>query len=81
MKDIACVSGVELLMEYLEGALPPAVRAQLDAHVAACQRCVAFIESYRETPRLIREATDASLPEDVRQSLTAFLRSQRNTGS
>lgn len=81
MNDIACVSGVELLMEYLEGALPPDVRAQLDAHVARCQRCVAFIESYRETPRLMREATDASLPEDVRQSLRAFLRSQRHLDS
>lgn len=77
MKDIACVSGVELLMEYLEGALPPEVRRQLEAHVAGCQRCVAFIESYRATPRLIRTATDATLPADVQHSLMTFLRSQR----
>ena len=77
MKDIACVSGVQLLMDYLEGVLPADVRATLESHVAGCQRCLAFIESYRATPRLLRDATDARLPADVRHSLTAFLRSRR----
>ena len=77
MKDIVCATGVELLNDYLEGVLPDDVRAALDAHVARCERCVAFIESYRATPRLLQEATEASLPEDVQQSLRAFLRAQR----
>jgi RNA polymerase sigma-70 factor (ECF subfamily) len=80
MNEIACVSGVRLLMDYLEGVLPAGVCTQLEAHVAGCQRCQAFIESYRETPRLLREATDASLPSDVRQSLTDFLRARRKDG-
>ena len=77
MKDIACSSGVELLMDYFEGALTADVRVALDAHVAECQRCVAFIESYRATPRLLKSATDATLPEDVQRSLRAFLRARR----
>lgn len=77
MNEIACVSGVQLLMDYLEGVLPAEVCARLEAHVAGCQRCQAFIESYRETPRLLREATDATLPSDIRQSLTDFLRARR----
>ena len=78
MKEIACASGVELLMDYLEGVLAADVRAALDTHVAGCPKCVAFLESYRATPRLMREATAASLPEDVRASLKAFLQAQRN---
>jgi anti-sigma factor RsiW len=74
MTRIACVSGVDLLMDYLEGALPADVRAALDAHVAECERCVAFIASYRATPRLLQEATDVALPSDIRDSLQAFLR-------
>ena len=77
MKDIACVTGVELLNDYLEGVLTDEVRAALDEHVARCERCVAFIESYRATPRLLKEATEASLPDDVQESLRAFLRAQR----
>ena len=57
MNDIACASGVELLMDYLEGVLPPEVSAALEAHVAGCERCAAFVASYRETPRILRTAT------------------------
>jgi len=74
---LACVDGVELLMDYLEGTLPPADRATIEAHVSGCPRCVAFIESYRETPRILRAATAAALPEDLAQSLRAFLASRR----
>ena len=74
MNDISCGSGVELLMEYLEGVLSPEVNAALEAHVAACERCTAFVASYRETPRILRSATTVELPADIQESLHAFLR-------
>jgi anti-sigma factor RsiW len=76
MKDIVCMSGVELLMEYLEGVLSADVRLALDEHVAGCQRCAAFVASYCETPRILREATARSLPQDVEASLRVFLRAR-----
>jgi anti-sigma factor RsiW len=76
MKEIACVSGVELLMDYLEGVLTADVRAALDEHVAGCSRCAAFVASYLATPRILREATTAPLPADVEASLKAFLRAR-----
>jgi anti-sigma factor RsiW len=77
MKEITCASGVELLMDYLEGVLSADLRSALDTHVAGCPRCVAFIASYRETPRILREATATALPADLQASLGAFLRAQR----
>ena len=77
MNDIACRSGVELLMDYLEGVLAPEVNAALEAHVAGCERCTAFVASYRETPRIIRNATATELPPDLHDSLQAFLRTLR----
>jgi anti-sigma factor RsiW len=74
LTDITCASGVELLMEYLEGVLPPEVTAALEAHVAGCERCAAFVASYRETPRILRNATALELPADVQASLHVFLR-------
>jgi len=79
MKEIACMSGVELLMDYLEGVLPADVHAALEAHVAGCPRCAAFVESYRATPRILRDATATPLPDHVEASLKAFLRGR--TGS
>lgn len=77
MKQIVCISGVELLMEYLEGTLAPDVRARIDEHVAGCPRCVAFIASYQDAPRILRAATAIELPVDREASLLAALRARR----
>lgn len=71
---MVCASGVELLNDYLEGVLPDDLRSELEAHVAACPRCTAFVAAYRETPRLLREATAAALPAELEASLMRFLR-------
>jgi anti-sigma factor RsiW len=76
MKEIPCVSGVELLMDYLEGVLPADVQDALDGHVAGCRRCAAFVKSYCATPRIMREATATTFPADVEASLKTFLRAR-----
>ena len=73
-----CESGVELLMDYLEGVLPTQVNAALEQHVAGCQRCTAFVASYQATPRILRDATTAQLPTEIETSLQAFLRTHTN---
>ena len=77
MNEMTCESGVKVLMEYLEGTLAGDVRAAVETHVATCPRCVAFIASYRETPRLVRELTAAEIPSDLVVSLRAHLRARR----
>ena len=76
MNHVVCASGVDLLMEFLEGTLPAEVNTALEAHVAGCARCAAFVASYQATPRILRDATTAPLPEDVEASLKAFLRAR-----
>lgn len=74
---VVCASGVELLMEYLEGVLPAEVNVSLEAHVAGCMRCTAFVASYRETLRILRAATVPTPPPDLEASLFEFLRRRR----
>jgi anti-sigma factor RsiW len=76
---VACASGVELLMDFIEGVLPSEVSAALEAHVAGCARCAAFVASYQATPRILRDATTVTLPADIEASLKAFLRARTNT--
>lgn len=77
MKEIVCMSGAELLMDYLEGLLAPDVRVAIEAHVAGCRRCEAFIASYVETPRIVRDSTRIDMPADLEASLLAALRAAR----
>jgi anti-sigma factor RsiW len=77
MTDVVCASGVGMLMDYLEGTLSAAVRADLEGHVAGCARCTAFVASYRETPRILREASSVTQPADLEVSLLRFLRARR----
>jgi anti-sigma factor RsiW len=77
LSDVSCASGVELLMDYLEGVLPAETKAALEAHVAGCSRCAAYVESYRATPRILRAATAAALPPELGESLMAFLIARR----
>jgi anti-sigma factor RsiW len=76
MTPVVCASGVELLMDYIEGVLPADLSAGLEAHVAGCERCAAFVASYRATPRIVRDATTMTMPPDVEASLKAFLRAR-----
>jgi anti-sigma factor RsiW len=79
VRKVGCASGVELLMDYVEGVLAPDARANIDAHVAGCPKCAAFIASYLETPRILREATATVMPADLQASLRALLRAQRRS--
>ena len=76
MTPVACASGVELLMDFIEGVLPSEVSAALEAHVAGCARCAAFVASYQATPRILRDVTTVTLPADIEASLKAFLRAR-----
>ena len=80
MTNISCQTGVELLMDYLEGVVPEDVRTLLDSHVAGCQKCSAFVDSYLATPRILRDLTAAAMPPELQPSLLAFLRAQRGDG-
>ena len=74
---LACVDGVGLLMDYLEGALAPAERGAVDGHLAICPRCVAFVRSYRETPRIFRDALSTPMPAGLGERVRLFLKDRR----
>ena len=76
---LVCANGVELLMEYQEGLLSAEHRATVDAHLQGCPRCVAFVKSYVATPRILRGATEAGMPDHASQSLRRFLAGRKKT--
>lgn len=70
-----CKDSIALLRDYLEGELPGELREKLEDHFGGCSPCEEFLKSYRATPELCRKALKQDdVPEEVAESLTAFLR-------
>ena len=47
--DLACNELVELVTDYLEGALPPRERARFDRHLTECPDCVEYLAQMQRT--------------------------------
>ena len=70
--EIPCRVLVEMLTDYLEGALDPDAVERVDAHLGVCPPCVHVLDQFRETIRLtgaLREDDVDELAPDVRAEL------------
>jgi len=77
MKDrtasLTCRELVELVTDYLEGALPPEDRARFEQHIAGCRACTAYLGQMREMLRLLGRLTEESVSPQARDTfLQAF---------
>ena len=69
----SCQELVELVTEYLEGALSPGDLGRFEAHIALCDGCTRYLEQIRETVRLTGTlTTDDLTPEAEAALLDAF---------
>ena len=75
--DLVCVEFVEVVTDYLEGALPERDRARLEQHLGACPHCTRYLEQLRVTidlsGRLTVDDVDALAP-GARDDLIAAFR-------
>lgn len=73
-RDIACIELVEMLTEYLEGALTPDEMAAVDAHLATCPACRAYLDQMRATIDVLGTVPVETLSEDAYDTLLAEFR-------
>jgi anti-sigma factor RsiW len=50
-RRIVCHQAVDLVTDYLEGALSPSQRARFEAHLRGCPHCTEYLEQFRATIR------------------------------
>ena len=72
--DIACREFVELVTDYLEGALDPVTAASVERHLALCPHCVTYVEQMRETISAVGHVPVASLSDQAKVDLVAAFR-------
>ena len=69
VEQLSCQELVELVTDYLEGALPPEARARFEAHISRCDGCVAYVEQMRSTIELVGRLE----PQDITPEAEAVL--------
>jgi anti-sigma factor RsiW len=78
--DIRCHEIVELVTDYLEGALGDAERTRFELHVVACRGCANYVDQMRATSELVGEVrVEPPDPEQEAELLDAFRGWHRRT--
>ena len=73
VEQLSCQELVELVTDYLEGALPDAGRSSFDHHIGGCVGCREYVRQMRETVELTGRLTVADIsPEAEAALLSAF---------
>ena len=74
--DLACIEEVELITDYLEGALSPAQTRRLERHLETCPGCTEYLEQMRALAGSLRGLGEGSLPPGMRDRLIAAFRNR-----
>jgi anti-sigma factor (TIGR02949 family) len=68
-----CREVIELLTEYLDGAMSAEDRRALEAHLANCSACVEFLVSLRCVRAGVGTLRADAVPEECGKALRSFL--------
>jgi predicted anti-sigma-YlaC factor YlaD len=75
---LTCQELVELVTDYLEGALAPEDSTRFEAHLAGCRGCRAYLSQVRQTIRLTGRLTEDAVPEVTKQTLLHAFRTWKS---
>jgi predicted anti-sigma-YlaC factor YlaD len=74
--NLDCNELVELITEYLEGAMVPEEQDRLEAQLAVCRGCRAYLDQMRQTIRVVghlpSEAVTAAAQKDLLRAFRAW---------
>ena len=76
-RDLVCQQAVELVSDYLEGALSRSDRRRYEAHLAGCPHCTEYLAQMRMTIELTGTLTPDDLTPDMQDDFIALYRQWR----
>jgi anti-sigma factor RsiW len=75
--ELVCRDAVELMTDYLEGALGRRQRRRLERHLADCPHCRAYLEQLRATVVALGEPAEEPTDSATRDALLDLYRRYR----
>ena len=76
--DLACIDAIELMTDYLEGALPVRDAKRLEAHLGWCPGCADYLDQLRTIAGSLSGLSEDLLPAGMRDELIAAFRGLRD---
>jgi anti-sigma factor RsiW len=76
-REIVCQEVVELVSDYLEGALSRGQRRRFERHLAGCPHCSEYLAQMRETIRLTGRLVPDDLSPQMREEFGELFRRWR----
>lgn len=77
---MTCAELVELVTDYLEGALDPETQRRFEEHTEACPGCETYLDQIRRTVREVGRLTPESLEPETRDRLLDAFRDWAREG-
>lgn len=72
--ELTCRELVELVTDYLEGALAPEERARFEEHLGSCRACATYLDQIRTTVAVAGRLGEAQIDPAARDALLHALR-------
>ena len=79
-EEMSCRELVEVITDYLEGAMAAEDRVRFEAHLAECPYCVDYLEQMRETIATLGSLGEESLSPEARDRLLHAFRGWTRSG-
>jgi anti-sigma factor RsiW len=76
---VTCKEVVELMTDYLEGALSASERGRFEDHLASCKGCQAYLAQMRITMRVLGTLPSEPMSEPLRAELMSAFRTWRQS--
>ena len=75
---LTCREVVELVTDYLEGALPADEAELFEQHLQLCDGCERYLDQVRTTIASVGRIREEDLPAETREQLLAAFRDWKN---
>ena len=74
LTDRTCKQITDLIYDYFNDKLSPAVKKDFQQHLRVCPDCVNFLHTYKKTVRVAGSLRVENMPSKVRKNILDFLR-------
>jgi anti-sigma factor RsiW len=78
-RELVCRQAVELMTDYIAGALPADDLARLEAHLAGCPHCSEYLAQIRDVITAAGQIEPDDLPPEAVDDLVSLYESWRQT--